>query len=152
MSLPTAGWLELNDLSGPFQPKTPYNSIKKHLYELLCWPDTKAPLHRVWYLAPPSRQRAGVLPGTCSPDSAPDLWDLPTTGRDLVPRCAQCSASGACDPHLEQRETKHSTCKDAFFNQPCEFVSHKYDFSLWEQNHKFLRSHSMPTETQDLLQ
>lgn len=39
-----------------------------------------------------------------------------TKGRDFVSVCTQCLACGGCAPHLEQWETKYSTCKDALFN------------------------------------
>lgn len=128
----------------PSNPKY-YDSMKKHVYEWLGWPDNKAPLHSVWYLAPPSRQLCqglALVPG--SHDSAPDLCDLPTRGTDLLPSCTQCLACSGCGPHLEQRETKHSTCKDAFFNQPCEFVIHKYHFILGKIITNFLEAIACP--------
>lgn len=128
----------------PSNPKH-YDSMKKHVYEWLGWPDNKAPLHIVWYLAPPSRQLCqglALVPG--SHDSAPDLCDLPTRGTDLLPSCTQCLACSGCGPHLEQRETKHSTCKDAFFNQPCEFVIHKYHFILGKKITNFLEAIACP--------
>lgn len=66
--------------------------------------------------------------------------------------CSLCAPHAwlavAVATHLQQRETNHSTCKDAFSNQPWSFK----DMILpYEQNPKFLMIQSMPTEAQDLL-